>query len=95
MSENHVIAQILITFGGLFLLGLLADLVGRHTPLPRVTLLLLAGFVIGPSVLDWLPSFTDQWFPVITNVALAMIGFMLGQKMTLSAFRNIGRTVFG
>jgi len=93
--ENHVAAQILVTFGGLFLLGLIADLVGRHTPLPRVTLLLLSGFVIGPSVLDLLPPFTDQWFPVLTNIALAMIGFMLGQKMTLSSFRNLGRAVFG
>ncbi len=93
--ENHVAAQILVTFGGLFLLGLVADLVGRHTPLPRVTLLLLSGFVIGPSVLDLLPSFTDQWFPVLTNIALAMIGFMLGQKMTSSTFHNLGRIVFG
>ncbi|MEA3544620.1 MAG: cation:proton antiporter, partial [Thermodesulfobacteriota bacterium] len=93
--ENHVAAQILITFGGLFLLGLTADLVGRHTPLPRVTLLLLSGLVVGPSVLDWLPPFTNQWFPVLTNIALAMIGFMLGQKMTLSSFRNLGRLVFG
>ena len=93
--ENHVAAQILITFGGLFLLGLIADLVGRHTPLPRVTLLLLSGFVIGPSVLDLLPSFTDRWFPVLTNIALAMIGFMLGQKMTSSTFHNLGRIVFG
>ena len=93
--ENHVAAQVLMTFGGLFLLGLIADLVGRHTPLPRVTLLLLSGLVIGPSVLDWLPSFTDQWFPVLTNSALTMIGFMLGQKMTLATFRKLGRPVFG
>ncbi len=93
--ENHVAAQILITFGGLFLLGLIADLVGRHTPLPRVTLLLLSGFLIGPSVLDLLPSFTDQWFPVLTNIALAMIGFMLGKKMTRTTFHNLGRAVFG
>lgn len=93
--ENHIAAQILMTFGGLFLLGLIADLVGRHTPLPRVTLLLLSGFVVGPSVLDLLPSFTDQWFPVLTNVALAMIGFMLGQKMTRATFHNLGRAVLG
>ncbi len=93
--ENHFAAQILMTFGGLFLLGLIADLVGRYTPLPRVTLLLLSGLVIGPSVLDWLPPFTDRWFPVLTNIALTMIGFMLGQKITLSAFRNLGRSVFG
>ncbi|MCK4503373.1 MAG: cation:proton antiporter, partial [Desulfuromonadales bacterium] len=93
--ENHVAAQILITFGGLFLLGLLADLIGRYTPLPRVTLLLLSGFLIGPSAFDLLPAFTDQWFPIITNIALAMIGFLLGQKMTSSTFRNLGRSVFG
>lgn len=93
--ENHIAAQILVTFGGLFLLGLVADLVGRHTPLPRVTLLLLSGVVIGPSVLDLLPPFTEQWFPVLTNIALAMIGFMLGQKMTIATFRNFGRAVFG
>ncbi len=92
--ENHIVAQILITFGGLFLLGLVADLIGRHSPLPRVTLLLLSGFTIGPSVLDLLPPFVDQWFPVVTNIALAMIGFLLGQKMTKTAFMKMGREVF-
>ena len=43
-------ARILITLGVLFLLGLLTDLLGRRTPLPRVTLLILFGFVVGPSV---------------------------------------------
>ena len=45
--EIHTI--ILLTLGGLFLLGLVADLVGRLTPLPRVSLLLLTGLLIGPS----------------------------------------------
>ena len=93
MGDNHLIAEILITFGGLFLLGLVADLLGRHTPLPRVTLLLLAGFVIGPSVLDWLPPSTERWFPVLTNIALAMIGFLLGQNLTLNHLRELGAKV--
>lgn len=84
---------ILVTFGGLFLLGLLADLLGRHSFLPRVTLLMLAGFVVGPAVLDWLPSFTVDWFPVLTDVALAMIGFLLGEKLTRSALQELGRPV--
>lgn len=84
---------ILVTFGGLFLLGLLADLIGRHSFLPRVTLLMLAGFVVGPAVLDWLPSFTADWFPVLTDVALAMIGFLLGEKLTRSELRQLGRPV--
>ncbi|MEA1889354.1 MAG: cation:proton antiporter [Pseudomonadota bacterium] len=93
MTETMSVAQTLITFGGLFLLGLLADLAGRHTPLPRVTLLLLAGFVIGPSVLDWLPAFTEQWFPLLTDIALAMIGFLLGHNMTRARLHELGRTV--
>ena len=93
INNTRLIAEILITFGGLFLIGLLADLVGRHTPLPRVTLLLLTGFLIGPSVLDWLPQFTTDWFPVLTDIALAMIGFLLGQKMSRSTFRESGKTV--
>ncbi|MCW9089450.1 MAG: cation:proton antiporter [Gammaproteobacteria bacterium] len=93
MSDNGTIAHILITFGGLFLLGLLADLVGRYTILPRVTLLLLAGFLIGPSMLDLIPSFTDEWFPVLTNIALAMIGFLLGQNLTRKRLRDLGHVV--
>jgi Kef-type K+ transport system membrane component KefB len=93
VTENSYIATILITFGGMFLIGLLADLAGRRTPLPRVTLLLLAGFFIGPSMLDWLPSFTNEWFPVLTDIALAMIGFLLGQNMTRARFTELGRAV--
>lgn len=93
MTDVPFSAQVLVTFGGLFLIGLLADLLGRRTPLPRVTLLLLAGFLIGPSVLDWLPQFTADWFPLLTDIALAMVGFLLGQKLTLPTLRQMGRSV--
>jgi xanthosine utilization system XapX-like protein len=41
---------ILLSLGNMFLLGLLADLAGRHTPLPWVTLLLFAGLMVGPVI---------------------------------------------
>jgi Kef-type K+ transport system membrane component KefB len=84
---------ILLTLGGLFVAGLLADLLSRRTPLPRVTLLLVVGFGAGPSGLDVLPDFSEVWFPVITKMALVMVGFLLGEKLTLSAFRRRGKTV--
>lgn len=93
MTEDTHIAEILITFGGLFLAGLIADLVGRRTPLPRVTLLLLTGFVVGPSVLDWLPAFTREWFPMLTSIALALIGFLLGHHLTRQRLGALGRVV--
>lgn len=93
MADESSVAHLLMTVGGLFLLGLLADLAGRHTPLPRVTLLLITGFVIGPSVLDWLPPFSQQWFPVLTSIALTMIGFLLGQNLTRPRLAGLGRVV--
>ncbi|MCK4794797.1 MAG: hypothetical protein KAV87_64305 [Desulfobacteraceae bacterium] len=42
-------AKTLITLGILLLLGLATDAIGRRTRLPRVTLLLIFGFVIGPA----------------------------------------------
>lgn len=93
MAPAPNVADVLITCGILFLVGLVADLLGRHTPLPRVTLLLLAGVLIGPAALDWLPPFAWDWFPVLTNVALAMIGFLLGQQLTRGKLARLGRIV--
>ena len=56
MFEIAEIPTVLLSLGGMFLLGLLADIAGRHTPLPRVTLLLLAGILIGPYGLALLPE---------------------------------------
>lgn len=95
MDDAIHIAPILLTFGGLFLLGLLADLLGRHTPLPRVTLLILSGLLIGPEAFNWLPDFVGQWFPVLTDIALAMIGFMLGQNLSRRKLAEMGRPIIG
>ena len=87
-------AEILITLGGLFLIGLATDLLGRRTPLPRVTLLLLFGFLIGPSVLDLLPDLGERWFLLVADMALVMVGFLLGSKLTVATLRSYGRMVF-
>jgi Kef-type K+ transport system membrane component KefB len=83
----------LITLGGLFLLGLVMDLLGQRTALPRVTLLLVFGFLIGPSVFDLLPEPSKAWFPTVTHMALVMVGFLLGGKLSFSSFRQHGRLV--
>lgn len=92
-AQLSLVATILITLGGLFLLGLAADILGSKTPLPRVTLLLLAGLVIGPSGFDLLPAFTETWFPELTVIALSLIGFLLGQSLTVKSLRELGFSV--
>ena len=87
------IAITLITLGGVMMLGLVTDLLGRHTPLPRVTLLLIFGFVIGPSGLAWLPEIEPQLFYLLSSIALVMIGFLIGGTLTRSSLKQHGRRV--
>ncbi len=86
-------ARVLITLGVLFLLGLLTDLLGRRTPLPRVTLLIFFGFVIGPSALGVLPTESREWFPVAADLALVMVGFLLGGGLSIQQLRKRGRAI--
>lgn len=75
-------SEFLLTLGGIPLIGLATDAIGRRTFLPRVTLLLLFGVLIGRQMFDLIPQvFTDR-FDVIANMALLMVGFLLGGKLT-------------
>lgn len=85
---------ILLVLGTLFLIGLAADLIGRFTFVPRVTLLLVCGLAIGPTGFGLLPErFLAEWFPPLTSIALALIGFLLGQQISLAALRERGKLV--
>jgi Kef-type K+ transport system membrane component KefB len=86
-------AKTLITLGILLLAGFLADAVGRRTMLPRVTLLVVFGFIIGPAGFGFLYPQDGKWYAIVTDMALVMIGFLLGEKLTLATFRLFGRLV--
>lgn len=90
MGELDVI---IITLGALLLLGLLGDLVADRLPIPRVTLLVLAGLVLGPAVTDALPDGAQDWYPFVSNLALLMVGFLLGGKLSRDTLGRVGRAV--
>ena len=79
MDGNY---QFLLTVGGILLLGLLTSTLGRKSPLPRVTLLLLFGLCIGSNGFDLIPPLFNEWFELIANMALLMVGFLLGGQLT-------------
>jgi len=86
--------QILLALGGIFMLSLVTDLIGRRTFLPRVTLLLMVGMAIGPHAFDLIPDVLLNHFDLVADVALLMIGFLLGGKLTRRALRDTGTLVF-
>lgn len=86
-------AGLLMTLGVLLLLGLATDALGRFTRLPRVTLLLLLGVVIGPAGLALLPVQDGAILSLATHTALVMVGFLLGERFTPATAREKGRSV--
>lgn len=77
---NHAIDLLLI--GGIMLLALGAHTLGQRLHIPRVTLLLLVGALAGPSLLDITPVRVSDNFPLVTELTLAMVGFLLGERMS-------------
>ena len=48
---------------------------------------------MGPFGLDVLPDFQEDWFPIVTNMALSMVGFLLGHNLTTASLRQRGKAV--
>lgn len=78
----------LLTVGGLLISGLIVSAIGRTTFLPRVTLLLLLGVSIGKGGFDIIPPIFSNQFEIISEMALLMVGFLLGGKLTKSELTN-------
>lgn len=81
-------ALFLLTLGGVLLVGLVTSALGRRTFLPRVTLLLLFGVLIGKQGLDIIPDIFTDLFEIIAQMALLMVGFLIGGKLTLGSLRQ-------
>ena len=92
-SQMDYQAKTLIILGTLFLFALAADTIGRRTQLPRVTLLLILGFFAGPGGLGVISPHEEKWAPVVTSIALVMVGFLLGGKFSRSWMRRNAKDV--
>ena len=86
-------ARTLIVLGALFLFALATDTIGRRTQLPRVTLLLILGFLAGPTGLGLISPQEEKWAPVVTSIALVMVGFLLGGKFSRAWIRRNAKDV--
>ncbi|HRW15367.1 cation:proton antiporter [Amaricoccus sp.] len=85
--------EFLIAFGILFLAGLALDSFGRRVHVPRVTLLIMLGAVVGPPVLDLLPAGIDGASDLLAPTALTMVAFLLGSALEPSTLRAHGREI--
>ena len=91
----HSSTQFLIAIGSILLFAIAADVIGKHTFLPRVTLLLLFGVIIGKDVLDLIPPIVTNQFELLADIALIMVGFLIGGKLTRKSMQGtVGKTLW-
>lgn len=87
-AATDISAQFLLTLGGILLVGLLISNIAQRTFLPRATLLLLFGALIGAGSLDLIPALFSERFDLIADMTLLMVGFLLGGKLTADTLRD-------
>lgn len=87
------IAHTLMAIGSLLLVGMLADEIGHRTQLPRVTLLILCGLAAGPAMLDLLPESLTELYDTLAVLALSMVAFLLGGKLSRVHLKNSGTAI--
>lgn len=92
---EHLEGWKILVLGAMMMAGFLAHLGGPLIHVPRVTLLLLIGVIAGPHALGLVPEQTTAWFPFVAHLALAIIGFLLGEEFRWADMRGKGRRVVG
>lgn len=60
--------------------------------LPNVTGYLVAGLILGPSVLNWITAENIENLQIISQVALGFIAFSIGNEFKISYFKRVGAT---
>jgi len=89
---EHGNPGLIFSLGTLLLAALAMEGLGRRVRIPQVTLLILVGMVVGEPGLDLLPpAAAETWYPVISDLALLIVGFLLGRHLALPVLRRYGR----
>lgn len=83
---------LLLLFGFLLLSGYLASRIFQYFGIPQVVGYVVLGLFLGESFLNVLPDEILDRFVPLTQLALAMIGFLVGGEMKKSIFIKYGRS---
>lgn len=87
MITDRFLILALMIFGGMAM-----GRVAKLCRLPNVTGYLVAGLILGPSLLGVIPADFSSDINVISNAALGFIAFSIGSEFKLSYFKRVGIT---
>jgi len=86
--------EILFLVGLTIFLGTLGGKVCQQFKIPQVTGYIIVGLLLGQSVFKlWSPVIIDGFSPIV-DLALGIIGFMIGAELKLDMFRKRGKSIY-
>ena len=86
--------EILFLLGLTIFIGTLGGKLCQQFKIPQVTGYILVGLLLGKHAFGlWGPERIEQFVP-ITNLALGIIGFMIGSELKFDVFRKRGRSIY-
>ena len=85
--------DVLLSLGTAIMIGLIFNRIVKLLGLPNVTGYLVAGVIIGPSVLQIIPEIWINPLTLLVNVALGFIAFSIGGEFRISKIKKIGKSV--
>ncbi len=80
-SMIHFPPLYLIAFGFLFVISNFLMRFGHRLGLPLLSILLLLGYLLGPSFLGIIESPSPLWQSLISNTVLSLVGLLIGSKL--------------
>lgn len=93
LQELSPVATIIISVAIMLFFGFLMTRVTKRLRLPNVTAYIITGILIGPYVLDLIPSSVVRGMDFMADIALAFIAFSTGQYFRFSSLKKNGAKV--
>mgnify|MGYP001055495375 CR=1 FL=1 len=92
-SQLNITTTILLSLSVILLAGFLLTRITKLAKLPNVTGYIIAGIIIGPHILDFIPHKLIDGMGFVSDIALAFIAFGVGRFFRKDAFRETGWSV--
>lgn len=85
--------EVLLKLGIVIVVGLIGGRLARLVKLPDVTGYLLAGLLLGPTLLHIITAQDSEAFSIINDVALAAIAFSIGSEFLIKDMKKLGKAI--
>ena len=94
LKNTNDVTLILASIAIILFAGFLMTRLTKLAKLPNVTGYILAGILIGPHVLNIIPSTTVKDMGFVSDIALAFIAFSVGRFFQKKVFKQTGSGIF-